>query len=271
MGYTIKRELTVCGIGIHSGTDVKLILKPSQSGKIQFIIPDLGQRIPVNLRYVKPQNLGTNLVKGCVSINTIEHFMSVLWYFRITDLDIEIHGREIPIGDGSGRYIYEGIHKIGLKRTQTKARILKPKKIVYQEYDKDAFCMLIPSNKFVINYTINFPHNPIKTQNFIFRSRQDYPLEICCNRTFGNINDLEKLHAEGLAMGASMDNVLVYDDERFINKLNNEDEAVRHKILDLIGDLYTSGYFVQGKIIAYKTSHKTNNQFIKNLLKFARD
>ncbi|MDD5455713.1 MAG: UDP-3-O-acyl-N-acetylglucosamine deacetylase [Candidatus Margulisbacteria bacterium] len=266
MGYTVKAPVTIRGTGIHSGKTAEIILNPKQAGGIVFNLSKVNVKIPLTLRYIKPQNLGTNLFKNNQWLKTIEHFLAVLWYFRITDLQVEIKGDEVPIADGSGLPIYEEIQKKGLKKTATTEKKLIIKKPVAVFYN-DSYLIGYPGKGLNINYTVCFPNNPIQTQNYIFTGKNNFVAEVLAARTFGNIEDVEKLHQSGRALGASMENALVYNSKGYITPQRFAGEAVRHKVLDLLGDLYSSGYFVQGKMLAYKTSHVLNNKFIKKLLK----
>ncbi|MDD4527627.1 MAG: UDP-3-O-acyl-N-acetylglucosamine deacetylase [Candidatus Margulisbacteria bacterium] len=265
MGFTLEQAVEIESVGIHSGQNVKMRLLPYQGG-IVFVHMTTGTEIPLSIENVIPISLGTNLNKGNVWIRTIEHLCAVLWALSITDLKIELEGDEIPIADGSGKIFWDKLVAAGRKVTNTESKVLTLKEPMIRFYDNDIFLMAFPSDELTINYTINFPHVPIKAQNFIFRGRQFFESEILHCRTFGNAEDLAKLHADGKALGAGVDNCLAYDNKGFINEPRFENESVRHKILDLLGDLYASGYDVRAKIIAYKTSHNINNQFLKELL-----
>jgi UDP-3-O-[3-hydroxymyristoyl] N-acetylglucosamine deacetylase len=264
MGYTVKKAFTLKGVGIHSGETVSLLVKPARSGGIRFVAG--GEIIPLSLRYIFPQNLGTNLVKNGVMIKTIEHLSAILWYLQLTDLVIEVEGGEVPIMDGSGHLIYEAFKKAGRLATKTKRKVLTLSRPVHIFRD-DIFLIALPSKTLQINYTIHFPQNPIKSQNIVFKKRSDFLSAIVSARTFGNVEDVEKLHASGRALGATVENVLAYNSDEYVNVPRFEDEAVRHKVLDLLGDLYTGEYDVRAKIIAYKTSHAFNNKALKALIR----
>ncbi len=264
MGYTIKKEVRLTGVGIHSGQQVSLLARPTKSGGIRFV--GQGVTIPLGLRYIVAQNLGTNLVHDGVTIKTIEHLSAVLWYFQITDLILEVMGGEVPIMDGSGELLYEAFKKVGRQTTKTQQKVLTVSQPVHMLY-KDIFLIALPANNLQINYTINFPQNPLKAQNIVFNKRNDFLSSIVSARTFGNVEDVNKLHASGRALGATVENVLAYNSKEYVNEPRFENEAVRHKVLDLLGDLYASGYDVHAKLIAYKTSHAFNNKSIKKLVR----
>ncbi len=265
MGLTIGKEIAIESVGIHSGQQVRMKMFPHQGG-IVFIHKATGTEIPLSIENVTPIHLGTNLNKGDVWIRTIEHFCSVLWALRITDLKVELEGDEIPIADGSGQLFWEKIMEAGRQQTSTEIKTVLLKEPFIRFYDNDIFLMAFPNDELVINYTINFPNVPVKAQNFIFKGRQFFESDILKCRTFGNADDLAKLHADGKALGAGINNCLAFDTKGFINEPRYENESVRHKILDLVGDLYSSGYDIRAKFIAYKTSHLINNQFVKELL-----
>jgi len=190
---------------------------------------------------------------------------SVLWALEITDLRIELAGDEVPIADGSGVVYWNQIKEVGVVRTDTVRPVIVLEEPFVQFYDNDIFLMAFPADELSVNYTINFPNVPVKAQNFVFNGRPSFKNDILNCRTFGNKEDIDKLHSAGKALGASLDNCLAYDSNGFVNDPRHENESVRHKILDLLGDFYASGYDVQAKIIAYKPSHAINNQFLKDL------
>lgn len=266
MGLTLKKEIEIKSVGIHSGQNVIMKMIPQQLGGIVFIHKRTDTEIPLSIENIVPINLGTNLNKGNVWIRTIEHLCSVLWALEITDLRIELDGDEIPISDGSGKVFWDKIIEVGREKTITQVKTIFVKEPFMRFYDNDIFLMAFPSDEITINYTINFPNVPVKAQNFIFKGRDFFENDILKCRTFGNANDLEKLHADGKALGAGIDNCLAFDANGFINEPRYENESVRHKILDLLGDLYASGYEVKAKFVAYKTSHVINNQFVKELI-----
>ncbi len=265
MGYTIEKEIVIESVGIHSGQKVRLRLLSASNG-IVFFHTKTGTEIPLSIENIIPIHLGTNLNKGDVWIRTIEHLCSVLWALRITDLRIELDGDEIPIADGSGKLFWQKIQEAGIKQTSIEPKLLIVDEPFIRFYDNDIFLMAFPSDELTVNYTINFPAVPIKAQNFIFKGRHFFEAEILNCRTFGNADDLERLHADGKALGASVDNCLAFNSQGFINEPRCENESVRHKILDLLGDLYASGYDIRARFIAYKTSHQINNQFVKELV-----
>ena len=262
MGYTLRKPVTLTGIGIHSGKPAVLHVKPAMSGRLRFVCQ--GQTIPLRLSNLKPQNLGTNLTKNGVNIKTIEHVCALLWYLQLTDLILELDGDEVPIMDGSAGDMYALFKKAGRRLTKTLPRILEIKKPI-SLFQNDMYIVALPAKHLSIYYTISFPNTPIKTQTRVLASRARFLEQIMRARTFGNVDDVETLHANGRALGATLENVLAYNSVEFVNSPRFEDEAVRHKILDLLGDLYASGYDVRGKIIAFKTSHLFNYKFVKKI------
>lgn len=264
MGYTIKRAITLSGIGIHSGKPAILRVKPAMAGRIRFVCQ--GQTIPLRLSNLKPQNLGTNLTKNGVSIKTIEHLCAVLWSLQLTDLILELEGNEVPIMDGSALELFAMFKKAGRRPTKTLPCVLEIKEPV-SLFLGDTYIVALPAKQLSIHYTIEFKNTPIKTQTMMFTSRAHFSNQIMSARTFGNVEDVKQLHANGRALGATLENVLAYNSKEFVNKPRFEDEAVRHKILDLLGDLYASGYDVRGKLIVFKSSHLVNYKFVKKAVK----
>jgi UDP-3-O-[3-hydroxymyristoyl] N-acetylglucosamine deacetylase len=262
MGYTLQKETSIESIGIHSGQLTKIKIIPYNKGII-FIHKKTNTEIALNYRNLYPKQLGNNLCKDNICIRTIEHLCAVLWAVGITDAKIELEGDEIPITDGSGRLFWEKLIKIKKIKVNNKPKVIYIKEPFIRFYDNDSFLMAFPDSKLSINYTINFPNAPTKSQNYIFQGKEYFEQEILPARTFGNISDLEELNSKKLSLGASLDNCLGYNNKHYLNNPRFENEEVRHKILDLLGDIYSSGYELIGKIIAYKTSHIMNVSFMK--------
>lgn len=265
MGYTLKKPLKIEGIGIHSGKKASVTFLPD---KRDIIFTDVDQKVKVLLRAnnISPIFLGTNIVKNDFCVKTIEHLCAALWFLKISGLKIIVNGSEMPILDGSSQVFIEFFKKIGLVKILKEDRVLEIKKSVYVQ-DGDSFVIGLPAKKFQVIYSVQYP-SILGTQTFQFDDYRDFHHNISFARTFGNMKDLEYMHSQGLALGGSLDNALVFDGyDKYLNEPRFTDEAVRHKILDLIGDLYTSSCFIKGKIIAYKSSHKLNNKFIRKLIK----
>jgi len=285
--FTIKKKVLFEGIGLHSGIPVKMTIYPAEKNLgICFVRTDLKNNPSVNANWsnVVSTNLCTKISnKKGVEISTIEHLMFALYSLGITNVIIKINAPEVPIMDGSSKIFIEKILEIGLTEQDQIIKnicIKKPFKIV----DGKKFIEYQPNNKnyLEIDYTLDYKDQFIKKQNFYIQDVQKNFLEIYHCRTFCHQEDLEKIFAMGLAKGGSLDNAIVISGSKILNQngLRCENEFVKHKILDCIGDIYLSGFFISGKIICNQGGHELTlcllktifenqkNYFIDNLQKF---
>ncbi len=269
---TIKKKISFEGIGLHSGLQTKMVLSPMpvDSG-VAFIRTDIknSSEIPANWKNIIPANLCTKISnKNGETVNTIEHLMFALYSLGITNLLIEINGPEVPIMDGSAKNFIEEIEMIGLLIQQKNTKQLKiMKKLEIKDHNK--FIKYEPSNKkyLEIHYSLNYQDQFIKKQSYILKDAQKNFLEVFTCRTFCHQEDLEKIFAMGLAKGGSLDNAIVISGNKVLNQegLRYKDEFVRHKVLDCIGDLYLSGYFIHGKITCNQGGHELTANLIKKI------
>jgi len=264
---TIQKEIALSGIGIHSGENVSLIFKPSSSGEITLRRKDLGNsEIKVDSQRIKAKRssfLDTD--KG--KILTLEHLLAVLYVFGIDSLVIELDGGEIPIMDGSALPFIQALREAGIKPLPQKKktiRILKP----YALQEKDASMSFYPDSDFKITYSIEYDHPAIKRQELTMTiDLENFVMEIAPARTFGFLKEVPHLLKEGLALGGSLENALVLDEEKVINgPLHFPDEFVRHKILDLIGDISLLGSPVLGHFKAHKAGHVLHLKAVQFIL-----
>ena len=269
---TIKKKISFEGIGLHSGLQTKMILSPMpvDSG-IAFIRTDIknSSEISANWKNIIPANLCTKISnKKGETVNTIEHLMFALYSLGITNLLIEINGPEVPIMDGSAKNFIEEIEMIGLLIQQKNIKQLEiMKKLEIKDHNK--FIKYEPNNKkyLEIHYSLNYQDQFIKKQSYTLKDAQKNFLEVFTCRTFCHQEDLEKIFAMGLAKGGSLDNAIVISGNKVLNQegLRYKDEFVRHKVLDCIGDLYLSGYFIYGKITCNQGGHELTANLIKKI------
>lgn len=265
---TIDKEAHISGIGIHSGKEVSLWLKPSVLGKIVFRRTDLENlELPFDWRKIEAKNNTSLVSKGC-KIQTLEHLLAVLYILGIDSLMVEIDGGEVPILDGSALPIVHSILKAGIKTLPLEKKpikILKP----FTIREKEAYVSFFQGAEFRITYCIQFDHPLIKRQQLSFLvDRENFIKEIAPARTFGFLKDVPSLRAQGLALGGSLENAVVLDDKSVINgPLRFPDEFVRHKILDFVGDLSLTGHPLIGHFKAYKGGHNLHLRAIHFLLK----
>lgn len=264
---TLNKEIYLSGVGIHSGKEVDLFLKPSSSGKIVFQRKDLDNlELDLALNKIKAKN-STYLVSKGNKIQTLEHFLAVLYMFGIDSLVVEINGDEIPIMDGSASPFVQAILKTGIKFLPKKKKfikILKP----FAIKEKDAAFSFYPDSDFKITYSIEYDHPTIRKQELSLSvSIDNFITDIAPARTFGFLKDVPSLRAQGLALGGSLDNAVVLDEKGVISgALRFPDEFVRHKILDLIGDLSLLDSPLIGHFKAQKAGHRLHLKAIRFLL-----
>ncbi len=264
---TLQKEIQLSGIGIHTGKNVELRLKPSSSGKIIFRRTDLGG-LEVNLdpRSVKAKNSTYMEAKGC-KIQTFEHLLAVLYVFGIDSLVIEMDNDEVPIMDGSAAPFAEAVLEAGIRNLPGRKefiRILKP----YSFEEGDASLSFYPDSDFKITYCIEYDHPLIQKQELSLDvNLESFVSEIAPSRTFGFLKDVPALRAQDLALGGSLDNAVVLDEKGMLSgTLRFPDEFVRHKILDLIGDLSLLGSPLIGRFEARKAGHELHLKAVRFLL-----
>jgi UDP-3-O-[3-hydroxymyristoyl] N-acetylglucosamine deacetylase len=264
---TIQKEVCFSGVGIHSGEKVDLILKPSLSGEIIFRRTDLNNlELNLDAKKIESKN-STNLVsKGC-EIQTLEHLMAVLFMSGINSLIVELNGSEIPAMDGSATPFVREILRAGIRQLpdgQKSIKILQP--FVIQE--KVASVSFHPDQAFKITYSIEYDHPLIRRQELgLTVTKENFITEIAPARTFGFLKDVPALRAQGLTLGGSLDNAVVLDELGVISgPLRFPDEFVRHKILDLIGDLSLLAFPLVGHCKADKAGHRLHLKAVRFLL-----
>tara|TARA_B100000700_G_scaffold331687_1_gene467077 strand:- start:19588 stop:20496 length:909 start_codon:yes stop_codon:yes gene_type:complete len=268
---TLKTNIKTKNIGLHSGKSVSINLLPApENTGIVFFRTDINKAIKVNANNINQTMLCTTLFGEDFSIKTIEHLLSALAMCQIDNIIIELDSEEVPIFDGSSMPFIYLIKQAGVESQRALRKFIKIKKeLVIEEGDKNI--KITPSNTFNINYKIDFNHPFIKSTNQNLQLdffNSDIINNISKARTFGFLKDVEYLQKNNLALGGSINNAIVLDDYKMINSedLRYDDEFVRHKILDLIGDFYVEGLQVIGDVQAYKSGHFLNNQLMKKVL-----
>jgi len=269
---TVKKEISCRSVGLHSGRKIEMTIRPAGIDEgIVFVrkdLPDANNKVKADVHNVIDTTLATTIGCNGVTVSTVEHLMSAFSGMGIDNAVVEIDAAELPIMDGSARPFVELLKNVGA-RTQgkTKKLLVVKKKVGVSEGEGSA--MFLPSPEFRITYDIEFKHKDIGAQSYQFKlSDVSYEKEICAARTFGFLRDVEYLQAKGLALGGSLKNAIVLDENRIINKegLRFPDEFVRHKILDSLGDLSLLGLPIIGHFVAAKSGHRLNNLLLKELL-----
>jgi len=270
---TIRNEISEEGIGLHSGEKVKLTLKPGVKGQ-GIIFKKTNQKkesqVKVKPSIVLDTRLCSTIGNNDFQIATVEHLMSALCASGIDNITIEVSGSEIPIMDGSAITFIHLIKSAVIVDQQAPKEFIRIKKTI-EARQEDKFAIFEPHKGFVIDFTIDFPHPVFKTEDShvsIDFFQDSYIQDISRARTFGFMQEVEALRSNGLARGGSLDNAIVVDEYKIINKdgLRYKDEFVRHKILDAMGDLFMLGKPLLGKFTAFKSGHELNNRLLRALL-----
>lgn len=266
---TIKKEVQVVGIGLHSGSPVTMKLKPAEDDYgIVFYRSDMGVSIPLRPEHVVDTKMATVLGKGEVQISTIEHLLSAISAFGIDNLIIDVNADEIPIMDGSSASFCMLLQETGIVPQKSNKKILILKKPI-EVKEGDKFVRLSPSHKNELNFEIKFDHPVIQNQKYEFVfTKTAYLKEIARARTFGFLKEVQYLRSIGKARGGSLDNAIVLDEKKVLNAegLRFQDEFVRHKILDAIGDMMLLGMPFFAKYESFAGSHHLNFLLTKAVL-----
>lgn len=270
---TLKSAIRTTGVGLHTGQKVEMCLRPAQPDTgIVFRRVDLDNPVdvPADALLVSDTRLCSLIEKEGVKVATIEHLMSAFCGLGVDNAYVDLNGSEVPIMDGSaGPFVYL-IQSAGISEQPAAKKFLRIKRAVRVE-DGDKWACLEPYQGFRLSFSIDFAHPVFErtvqhaTVDFALTS---YVKEVALARTFGFMQDVETLRSNGLALGGSLDNAIVMDEYRVLNSdgLRYEDEFVKHKVLDAIGDLYLIGHPVIGAFSAHKSGHGLNNVLVRKVL-----
>ena len=270
---TLKNVIRATGVGLHTGEKVYLTLRPALPDTgIVFRRVDLDTPvdIPAKAENVGDTRLSTTLVKGGVRISTVEHLLSAFAGLGIDNAYVDVSAPEVPIMDGSAGPFVFLIQSAGVEEQNIAKRFIRIKRPV-EVKEGDKLARFEPFNGFKVSFGIDFDHPAMgheSRRSVIDFSSTSFVKEVSRARTFGFLRDIEMLRDSGLALGGSMDNAIVVDDFRVLNEdgLRYDDEFVKHKILDAIGDLYLLGHSLIGAFSGYKSGHELNNRLLKALI-----
>lgn len=268
---TIRKRVEVEGIGLHTGKPAKLTFCPAPANTgVYFVRADLPGKpaLRAHALDVKATTLATTIGGPHFSVSTVEHCLSTLAAFRIDNLFIELDGPEIPIGDGSAKFFLEALLKAGMVEQEEPRKYAYINQTIYYG-DSDKHAYITPYNGLRVTATIEFSHPRIGRQTMdIDINEQSFVREIAHARTFGFMKDVEILRSKGLALGGSMENAIVLDQEEILNPegLRFPDEFVRHKVLDALGDLVTLGMPIMGHVVLYKAGHDLMNRLVRKII-----
>ncbi len=269
---TIKKPIALSGIGLHTGSKVNLKFKPAPPDTgINFIRVDVkdSPMIKATTLQILEQDRSprrTSVGNNSVEVHTIEHLMAALWALGIDNILVEIDSPELPGLDGSAKGFIDILKKAGIESQQAQKKIYQVRSPIWVEQD-GATIMVLPDNQFKVSYTLNYEHPLLKAQYISFTLDEGaFEKEIASSRTFCLEGEVEDLRKKGLGKGANYENTIVVGKKGVIdNNLRFEDEFARHKILDLLGDLYLLGYAIKGHIIAVRSGHPLNMSLIEKI------
>src|SRR5215213_7703330 len=268
---TLNSSVSTSGVGLHTGVEVNIRLKPApENTGYVFVRTDLDNfEIPASVEYISHCSYATTLMRRGVVLSTCEHLLSALRGTSVDNCFIELDNIELPIMDGSSEDFLELIIKAGIINQESPRQFLRVLRKV--EFEEGGRRMSIePSDRFEIECAIDFPHPFINRQCYRFMFENgSFGKQIASARTFGFEHEIDMLRKANLALGGSLENAIVLTREGMLNEqpLRFPDEFVRHKILDIIGDLALLGMPVIGRIVAEKTGHSVHAQLMSNLLK----
>ena len=297
---TIKTEISLTGVGLHTGKEVTMTFKPAPvNNGFTFVRVDLeGQPIiEADANYVVNTQRGTNLEKLGVKIQTPEHVLAALEGCDLDNIIIELNASELPIMDGSSKYFVEAIEKAGIEEQNAKRNVYVVKEIIsFTDEATGSEILVMPNDHYSVTTMVDFGTKVLGTQNATMKSIADFKTEISESRTFSFLHELESLLDNGLIKGGDLNNAIVYVDKEISAStmenlkvafgkesisvtpngildnltLHYPNEAARHKLLDVVGDLALIGTKIQGKVIANKPGHYVNTQFAKKMAKLIK-
>ncbi|MDG2431934.1 bifunctional UDP-3-O-[3-hydroxymyristoyl] N-acetylglucosamine deacetylase/3-hydroxyacyl-ACP dehydratase [Flavobacterium sp.] len=297
---TINTEVSLTGVGLHTGKEVKMTFKPAPvNNGFTFVRVDLeGQPVvEADANYVVNTQRGTNLEKLGVKIQTPEHVLAALVGCDLDNVIIELNASELPIMDGSSKYFVEALEKAGIEEQNAKRNVYVVKEVIsFTDEATGSEILVMPSDHYSITTMVDFGTKILGTQNANLKSINDFKTEIASSRTFSFLHELETLLDNGLIKGGDLNNAIVYVDKEISDAtmenlkkafgketinvkpngildnltLHYPNEAARHKLLDVVGDLALIGTKIQGKVIANKPGHFVNTQFAKKMAKIIK-
>lgn len=268
---TLRKSIEISGIGLHSGKRVELTIHPAPANEgITFVRKDLpGQpRIAAHVENVCSTTLATTIGDGEVYVATVEHLISAFYGLGVDNAVCEVSADEVPILDGSSQPFCQAIKAAGVKKQRALRRYIVVRDTVELK-DGDKTAVIRPAKNFSIQYAIEFAHPIIGKQEFCYDENTNFAKELSPCRTFGFLHDVERMQAMGLALGGSLDNAVVLDKSSVLNPdgLRFDNEFVRHKVLDAVGDLALVGHRLIGAVELHKAGHELQTALVQALLK----
>jgi UDP-3-O-[3-hydroxymyristoyl] N-acetylglucosamine deacetylase len=271
MQQTLKNELKISGIGLHSGCQSNLVIAPAdENSGISFVRSDLenGIEIPALFSFVADTRNCTCLGKNGQIVSTIEHIMASLYAFGIDNALIKVDNPEVPILDGSAKVFCDSLKSVEIVKQSSKRKYLRVKKDIMFKDDKGNFVCLKPADEFKVKFEIDFPSKIVGHQEFSgVITKELFVNNIAPARTFCEKYQVDYLKSIGLIKGGSLENAVVLDGETILNDggFRMKNECVIHKVLDLVGGMYTSGYRLLAESVGFRSGHYHNNEVLKKL------
>ena len=270
---TLKNTIRATGVGLHTGRKVLMALRPGPANSgIVFRRTDLDESVDIHAtaENVGETTLGTTLIQGDVKVSTIEHLLSAFAGLGIDNAVVDLSSSEVPIMDGSAGPFVFLLQSAGIEEQNAAKKFVRILKRVKVE-DGDKWARFDPYDGFKVNFEIEFDHPVFKRRSQVASmdfSTTTFLREVSRARTFGFMRDLEYMRSRNLALGGNLDYAIVLDEDRILNEdgLRYEDEFVKHKILDAIGDLYLLGHSLIGEFSGYKSGHALNNRLLRTLI-----
>jgi len=262
--HTIKNDVTIQGIGLHTGKPVRMVLKPAIGNTgILFKRTDVGITIPAKADAISGVNHCTNLSVGAHSVRTVEHLMAALHIMGVHNLVIQVDSEELPILDGSAQPYITAIKQVGLKRQDFLAPAISLGQNIRVTH-KDKYLSYRPADYLEIEYIIDFPHPCIGRQQLRLPfSRSHFIRHIAPARTFGFLQQVKQMKQMGLIAGANLHNALVFGQKAALNPMRFLNEPIKHKILDFMGDIFLLGGDIRGRFTIYKGGHHLHSLMVQ--------
>ena len=268
---TLQRTVETQGVGLHSGKLVSLRLLPAVANTgIVFVRTDLENReVPARVEWVAQQELAMSLKRDGAQVLTVEHLLAALYATGVDNVRVEINGPEVPVFDGSSRMFLHLIDEAGIKNLAAFQSTLVVRRSVRVASPKgDRFVLVEPSDAFEVDYSIDFNHSLVGRQRVALDvTEETFRNELSTARTFCFLKDVEAMRARGLALGGSLESAVVIGDNGFLSNPRMKDEFVRHKALDVVGDLALLGFRIRGRVVAECAGHALHAELVRALLR----
>ena len=268
---TLQRIVETSGVGLHSGKLVSLRLLPAAANTgIVFVRTDLENReVPARVEWVAQQELAMSLKRDGAQVLTVEHLLAALYATGVDNVRVEINGPEVPVFDGSSRMFLHLIDEAGVKNLAAfQSTLVVRRSVRVASAQGDRFVLVEPSDVFEVDYTIDFNHSLVGRQRLALDvTEESFRNELSTARTFCFLKDVEAMRARGLALGGSLESAVVIGENGFLSNPRMKDEFVRHKALDVVGDLALLGFRIRGRVVAQCAGHALHAELVRALLR----